>query len=145
MIKRLLFAILIISGCTSNIPMRSVNYSSLLHNDNSKVWLINRQIVNNINITNGHNWNKELMIFHVNGVVEIIPMQSLGKALPKKGSYYLDSDKKLLEICFKSENGKREDWLMDLDYITEDSIFMSPTKTSDSEMQLQIIPLPELF
>lgn len=145
MIKQLLFAILILSGCTANIPMKKVSYNTLLNDDNSKVWLINKQIVNNINITNGHNWNKELMIFHANGVVEIISMQSLGKKHPKKGDYYLDSDNKRLEISFNGENGKTEEWIMELAYITVDSIFMSPTKASDTEMHLQIIPLPELY
>jgi hypothetical protein len=144
MIKGLLFSALILASCTSNIRLKKVNYGSLLHNDNSKVWLINRQIVNNININNGHNWYKELMIFHSNGVVEIISMQDLGKKLPKKGHYYLNSDKKLLEISFTGKNGI-ENWNMELTSLTEESIFMRPTKDSDTEISLQIIPFPELI
>lgn len=137
--KKLLVISLFLVGCTSNIPITNVDYSFLLNDHNSKVWLIKRQIVNNINISNGHNWNKDLMIFHVSGKVEIIPMKALGKTRPKKGHYLLRSDEKLLEISFPEE-----EWLMDLSYITEDSIFMSPAKGSEVDYSIQIIPFPEL-
>lgn len=140
MIKYLAITALILFSCTNNIPLIKVSYRTLLCDDNSKVWLINKQIINNINITSSHNWNKDVMIFHDNGQVEIIALQGLGTTRPKKGHYYLDSDAKRLEITFP----KNEEWIMNLTYLTEDSIFMTPTKNSDTEIQFQIIPLPEL-
>jgi len=80
MIKKLLFLSLILSSCSSQVSLKDVDYNNLLNDHNSKVWLIDKQVVNNIDIANGHDWNKELMIFHETGKVEIIPMKALGKA-----------------------------------------------------------------
>ncbi len=134
----ILFLLLIV-GCTDAIPLQGINYNTLLTDDNSKVWLINKQTVNQINIANGHNWNKDLMIFYDSGKVEIIPMKALGKASPKSGHFLLDSDRKRLEISFPDE-----EWIMDLSYITEDSVFMSSAANSDSDFSIQIIPFQEL-
>lgn len=139
MIKYVFILSLIFAGCTNGIPLNGVNYNTLLTDDNSKVWIINKQIVNNVNIANGHNWNKDLMIFYDSGKVEIIPMKALGKAHPKLGHYFLDSDNKRLEITFPDE-----EWEMDLSYITEDSIFMVSSRNSDTKFNIQIIPFQEL-
>lgn len=126
-------------GCTGGIPLKSVNYNSLLTDDNSKVWLINKQSINKINFANSNVWNKDLMIFHESGKVEIIPLKAMGQKSPRKGKYYLDSDNKTLEITFP-----KEEWRMKLEYITEDSIYMKSIEGSDIKFNIQIIPLPEL-
>ena len=41
-------------------------------------------------------------------------------------------------------NFLKEEWQMDLEYITEDSIYMKSKKGSDIKIDIQIIPLPEL-
>ncbi|MFT6502624.1 MAG: hypothetical protein ACJASQ_002751 [Crocinitomicaceae bacterium] len=130
---------LVLIGCTGGIPLQKVNYTSLLTDDNSKVWLINKQSVNKVNFANSSVWSKDLMIFHESGKVEIIPLKAMGKKSPKCGRYYLDSDNKTLEITFP-----KEEWQMDLEYITEDSIYMKSTEGSDIKFDIQIIPLPEL-
>lgn len=130
---------LILIGCTGGIPLENVSYDSLLTDDNSKVWLINKQSINKVNFANNHVWNKDLMIFHKSGRVELIPLKAMGKALPKVGHFYLNSDDKILEITFPNE-----EWKMNLDYITEDSIYMKSVKGSDAKFDIQIIPLPEL-
>lgn len=81
------------------------------------------------------------MIFHESGRVEIIPLKAMGKAIPRVGKYYLDSETKTLDISFPKED---EEWKMSLDYITEDSIYMKSVKGSDVKYDIQIIPLPEL-
>ncbi|NRA12043.1 MAG: hypothetical protein HRT57_08840 [Crocinitomicaceae bacterium] len=137
--KYLVVLSLVLTGCTDGIPLQNVDYSSLLTDDNSKVWLINKQSVDKVNFASGHNWNKDLMIFYASGKVEIIPMKAMGKSFPKIGEYYLNSDSKRLEISFPDE-----EWKMDLKYITEDSIYMKSVKGSDTRFDIQIIPLPEL-
>jgi len=139
MIKKLLFLSLILSSCSSQVSLKDVDYNNLLNDHNSKVWLIDKQVVNNIDIANGHDWNKELMIFHETGKVEIIPMKALGKANPKVGNYILISDEKRLEISFPDE-----EWVMSLTNITEDSIYMKSAKGSDAKFDIQLIPFPEL-
>ena len=139
MIKYIVVLSLVLLGCTDGIPLLNVHYDSLLTDDNSKVWLINKQSINKVNFANGRNSSKELMIFHESGRVEIIPMKAMGKSSPKSGRFYLDSDNKTLDISFPNEK-----WKMDLKYITEDSVFMTSTKGSDTKFDIQIIPLPEL-
>jgi hypothetical protein len=119
--------------------LKNIDYNNLLNDNNSKVWIINRQIVSGVNIADALHRNKDLIIFHDSGVVDVIPMKALGTKTGRKGNYYLNSEEKTLEFVFTDES-----WIMDLDYISEGSILMIQAKESDVEFDIQIMPLPEL-
>jgi hypothetical protein len=132
-------ALLILSGCTSGIPLKSVDYSHVLSDENSKVWVIEKEIVNGVNISSGLTSQKDLIIFHNSGRVQIIAMKALGHTRPKSGYYHLNSQEMNLGISFK-----HEEWNMELVYVTEDSVYFKPKSNSDYKHELQIKPLPEL-
>ncbi|MDB2657288.1 hypothetical protein N9Y60_04455 [Crocinitomicaceae bacterium] len=136
----LFLAITLLSGgCTSNYPLKSVNYDDLFCDGNSKVWVINKMIVNDIDVSQSNLTNKEVFIFHESGVLDYVPLKVLGSASPKKGRYYLDSDKRTLSIVFHDK-----EWFFMLSVLEDDRIVMRPYKKGRAPFTLELIPLPEL-
>jgi hypothetical protein len=130
---------LIAFSCTTGISLVSVDYGSLFNDSNSKVWLVNKHVVDNANITPIKLYDKEIMIFHNNGVVDCIALKDITRKKTRKGQYVLDSENRTMKIEFKND----QIWDLDLSYITEDSILMEPTKSSDINITVQLKPLPE--
>lgn len=132
-------AMLFLFGCTTGVEMTKVNYSSLFHDGNSKVWMINRIVASGENFAASNNWEKDIAIFYHSGKCVIQPLKSLGESPGKKGDYTVYSDSKNLVIQFKTER-----WDFLLTTISEDKIIMKPTKSSDLKYTIELIPLPEL-
>lgn len=128
-----------IVSCTSSYPLKSVDYNDLFTDGNSKVWVIDKQWVNNVNIAPHEKWAKDVMIFHENGTVDCISLKAMGHKAPTKGVYYLDSEKREISLEFKKER-----WVFHLPSLQENRIFMKPIKDSDVQFKLELIPLPEL-
>ncbi|PWL27053.1 MAG: hypothetical protein DCO96_11985 [Fluviicola sp. XM-24bin1] len=129
-----------LSSCTSNYPLKSVDYSDLFCDGNSKVWLVDKMIVNDVDVTRTGLRNKEVFIFHDNGVIDRLPLHAMGQNDPKKARYYLDSDKKTMSITFR----KQEEWMFKLSVLEEERIIMRPLKKGSAPFTLELIPLPEL-
>lgn len=126
-------------GCTTGVEMTKVNFSSLFHDGNSKVWMINRIMASGENYATSNNWEKDVAIFYHSGKCVIQPLKSLGESPGKKGDYSVHSDSKNLVIQFKTER-----WDFVLTTISEDKIIMKPMKSSDLKYTIELIPLPEL-
>lgn len=131
---------LIFVGCTTGISMESVDYNSLFNDSNSKVWLVNKVIIGNADISPVKNMDKDIMVFHVNGNCDYIALKDVTRKSPRKGYYYLNSNERTMIIDYK--NG--ESWDLKLSYLTEDSILMEPTRKSDILIAVQLKPFPEL-
>lgn len=132
-------SLLLLGGCTSGYPLKSVDYNDLFTDGNAKVWVIDRMIVNKINIAGHDVWSKEALIFHDNGHVDYIPLKGIGHKTPKKAKYYLDSESREMTIDFKDEI-----WFFDITKMEEREIIMKSVKGSDRKFTLVLIPLPEL-
>lgn len=136
----LLFCSILLVACTAGIDMKSVPYDHLLHDSNSKVWLVNKVLVGNAVISPTNNYDKHLLIFHTSGHINYIPYRELTRSQGDKGYYVLKSEDRRLILDF--ENNQR--WEFDMKYITEDSIYLESTSRSDTNINIQLIPLPEL-
>ena len=138
-IPAVLIFIIVITGCTSNYPLKSVDYNDLFTSGNSKVWVIDRMIVNKVNIAQHLLKNKEALIFHESGVVDYIPVKAIGEKKPTKGRYYLDSDKRTLSLTFDDD-----EWLFKLPVLEENRIVLKPKKKGSAPFTAELVPLPEL-
>jgi len=127
------------AACTSGYPLKSVDYNDLFCDGNSKVWVVDKMILKNVDIAQKPIEKKDLMIFHESGVLDFLPMKALGNELPRKGRYYLDSDKRLLSITFD-----KEEWIFELPVLEEDRVVLRPTKKGNARYTIELIPLPEL-
>ncbi|MFT5861103.1 MAG: hypothetical protein ACI865_003222 [Flavobacteriaceae bacterium] len=135
-----LIFLIIISSCSSGVDFRPVKFDNLLNDGNSKVWMINKMIVNKANVTSSADYKKELLIFYVNGSVQYLPMQDLGRQHGQVGSYILHSEEKKITFYFEETT-----WSFDLIEIEEDSVYMTPTPSSEVQFSIQIVPLPPIL
>jgi hypothetical protein len=140
MYKPIVVIALILSACTTGIELESVDYTSLFTDSNSKVWLVNKMLLQDANIAPVKNENKDIIIFHHNGHCDLISMKDLTRKPVKKGSFTLDSKNRLLTIDFFDD----KQWDFEILYITEDSVLLNATKQSEIPFSIQIKPFPEL-
>ncbi len=131
----------LLASCTLGTSMESVNYDHLFHDSNSKVWVVNKLMVDNAVISPNALYDKHLIIFYRNRNCDYIPFRDLTREAPRKGDFFVDSDKRTLDIKFYDN---REEWKLDFVYLTEDSILLSPRKDSDIQMSMQLKPFQEL-
>lgn len=136
----LLIIACILSACTTGVSLESVDYNYLFNDNNSKVWLVNKVLVDNAVVSPANTADKDIMVFHTSLYVDYIPLKDLTRKPPAKGDYRLNSKEKTLNIEFS--NG--DNWMFNLVYLTEDSILMEPAKGSDFKMSIQLKPFPEL-
>lgn len=136
-----LFILVLVASvsCTSNYPLKSVDYNELFTSGNSKVWVIDKMLVNDINVAQKPLQNKEVLIFHESGVVDYIALKALGEKSPEKGRYYLDSDKRTLSVSFEEKK-----WFFKLPVLEEDKIILEPQKKGSAPFKAVLVPLPEL-
>ncbi len=134
-----LFLLLFLGACTSSYPLKSVDYNDLFTDGNSKVWVIEKQVLRGVNVAPYEKWSKDALIFHSNGRVDYISLKAIGHKEPKRGTYYLDSDTREISINFEDEQ-----WFFNLPFLKEDRVILAPAKNSDVRFKLELIPLPEL-
>ncbi|OFZ58563.1 MAG: hypothetical protein A3D92_19365 [Bacteroidetes bacterium RIFCSPHIGHO2_02_FULL_44_7] len=120
--------------------MKSVTYDHLLNDSNSKVWLVNKVIFGNAVISPTTNYDKHLLIFHNSGHIDYIPYREVTRSQGSKGYYVLDSQERKLILEFNND----QRWEFTMKYMTEDSILLESTPRSDTNISMQLIPLPEL-
>ncbi|MGB0915491.1 MAG: hypothetical protein ACPGVI_05425 [Crocinitomicaceae bacterium] len=130
----------VLTSCVESFNLNSVDYDSLFNDANSKVWMVDEVIQDGENVAPTIDLHKDLMVFHRSSIVDIIPLADILKSTPKKGDYYLDSDKKTMTMEFQDESI----WSFDLGYITEDSVLFVPKADSQLQFSLKIKPFPEL-
>jgi hypothetical protein len=99
---------------------------------------MNQHIVDSVNIS-PYNWReKNLVIFFNTGKVYFVPVKALGEQAPLVGTFYIDSDEKRLDIYVDKQN-----WVLKMPYINEDSIMLIHTTKSEIKQDFQIKPLPQ--
>ncbi len=140
--KRVLYFVvlaIVLYSCTTGYPLKSVTYDDLFTDGTSKVWVINKQFVDDVDVAQFDLNSKEVLIFHDNGKVDYISLKAMGYKRPQKAKFYLDSELKEMTIEFNDKN-----WHFKLTKLEENRIIMKRMKGSDAKFNLELIPLPEL-
>lgn len=140
---RWIFIVCLLVSCTPEIKTSKVSYDMLLNDGNSKVWIVEKEIVNAINIAPYLREEKQLLIFYSDGTFSYGPMKSLGRKNYDSGDYWLDSDESKLSFEFNEVNTKFE-WDFRIAEVYEDSIFLVPETGASNEFSWKLIPLPKL-
>jgi hypothetical protein len=140
---RKLFIFCLLVSCTSGIDTSKVSYDMLLNDGNSKVWIIEKEIVNTVNIAPYLIEEKQLMIFYNDGTFSFGPMKSLGRNTYDKGDYWLDSDDSTLSFEFDPIDMEFH-WDCHVAEAYVDSIFLVPSEGALNEFSWKLIPLPKI-
>ena len=133
-----IFLLFILDSCTTGVSMVENDFSSMLHDGNSKVWMI-RDIV-----SSGTNFAKkgeikDLLIFYENGTCILQSTFEIGTQTGQKGQYKADFAVKKLIIQFPKET-----WNFSVEIKSENEILLKPATNSKTTFSMVIIPLPEL-
>ena len=127
------------SSCTSSIKLDSVDYETLFNDGNSKVWLINKVVYNDAVISPLKTKDKDILTFFEDGTCQQISLKEIGRMPPETALYYLNSRGRDILLIFDNYTAE-----YDLDYITEDSLLLVPTKDSEVQATLQLTPFKKL-
>lgn len=138
--KWALISVVILSSCTAGVSLKSVDYSTLLNDDNSKLWLVNKFFIDGRLVSPTEDLKKDVIMFYSNENFNYIGIRDIARKAPRKGRYSLDSELKVLTFHFNNN----EEWGMKMAYLTEDSLLLVPAENAQVPYSFQLIPFPEL-
>lgn len=127
-----------LASCTTGYEADNFRYDYLFNDGNSKVWLIDEHYIGGENVIPANTRDRQVMIFHSSGTVKIGKVKNIGTPSMRIGHYYVNSDKKVLEIKIERQN-----WVLSMSAISEDSISLKATAKSDIKEDIKLIPFPE--
>ena len=79
--------VLLTTSCSSGVELKGVNYGSLFHDGNSKVWMIDKVLIGKKDFSPPERRNKDIIIFFENGKCQFQPIHTLGDIQGRKGEY----------------------------------------------------------
>jgi hypothetical protein len=135
----LLSQLLLSSSCSTGIELKPVKKDALLHDMNSKVWMVDKVVQNDSNVAPRINLDKDIVVFYKSGRCVFQPMKTLGDFVGKQGEYSLDSEEMKLSLYFLAEK-----WDFNLYLSKGDTLILEPTKQSDLKYSMVLVPFPEL-
>jgi len=129
--------ILILSSCLMGADKKNIQFDDLFHDRTSKVWIVDQVWINDANISSRSNEEKDVMIFHKNGIVDLIAMKNITRRPPEKGEFKINE--RLLTIEYR----ERID-IFEIAHVSEDSILLVPIENSGNQYKIQLKPFKEL-
>ena len=141
MISRLFLFVFVavLISCSTGVELKPVDLGTLFHDGNSKVWLVDKVIIDRQNFAPKQAADKDAFIFYSTSKCSFQPLKTMGDFSSKSGEFSVYSNEKLLTVYFK-----KEVWEFKLTSLSDNKIVLKPTKKSDLKYTLVLIPLPEL-
>lgn len=128
---------LLLAGCTWDTGIQRINHYILVHDNSSKVWLVDKMLKDNRDYTPLQMEYKEMVVFHRNNTAYFYVFHEFGKKPGKKMTFWLDEEKN--EFGF---DGVKKDLLFEIIAINRNKIHLKP-KNNSYPYQLVLIPFPE--
>lgn len=136
---RILFLLGLLTSCTTGVSLIENDFSSLLHDGNSKVWMIKELI------SNGSDFAKkgeirDLLIFYENGTCILQSTAEIANQTGQRATYKANFAQKTLTISFPKEK-----WEFVVEIKSDNEIYLKPIQGTKTNFSLKIVPLPELI
>lgn len=130
---------ILFSSCTTGVSLIENDFSSLLHDGNSKVWMIKE-----LN-SNGSDFAKkgdirDLLIFYENGTCILQSTAEIASQTGQKATFKANFAQKSLSISFPKEK-----WDFVVEIKSDNDIHLKPVKGSKTNFSMTLVPLPELI
>lgn len=140
MIRLLVFGVLLIAaGCGNDTSVVEIRINSLLHDDSSKVWMVESERINGVeNVPENINF-RTVITFYADSKFSEQPLNTIGNRPPKYGSF--DVADQNITMSFSADN-KRNTYLVDA-YSKERIVLTSATEKK-YKTELTLVPLPKL-
>lgn len=127
----------VLVGCTWNSTIDAIDHRILLHDNSSKVWLVDKMLIGKRDYTPLAFEYHELIVFHKSNQAYFYKMNELGKSPGKHMPFWLDEEKK--EIGF---TGVKKDLLFSIKTMSRSKLHLIP-KNKSYPYELVLIPFPE--
>lgn len=124
-------------SCTINED-RKIKKDIFLHDNSSKVWLVNKMTIGNRDYTPVQENYKQVIVFHENSSMYVYILKEIGEKPGRKMTYYLDNDKK--HFSFISGRNERKFFVK---YMNRTKIILKPLSKA-YPYTIELIPFPEM-
>jgi alanine-alpha-ketoisovalerate/valine-pyruvate aminotransferase len=136
-ITYLLFLALVLLASCGDTGIEPIDHYILVHDNSSKVWLIDKQLDGDKDYTPLQLEYKEIIVFHESRNAYFYRLNTLGKKPGIKKSFWLDEAKN--EFGFK---GAKKDLVFEIVRLTRTKIILKP-KNNSFKYTVELIPFPE--
>jgi hypothetical protein len=133
----LILLLLLILGACGDTSIEPIDRYILVHDNSSKVWLIDKQLDGDKDYTPLQIEYKEVIVFHESRNAYFHTLKTLGTKPGVKKSYWLDERKK--EFGF---TGDQKDLIFEIVTLSRNRIVLKPKKNS-YKYTIVLIPFPE--
>ncbi len=139
-----LFAFLILtlffifSACENGIDFNVFPKDAILHDNGSKVWIVDKILRSQKNFTSSKTHEKSIFVFYNSNNCLLQPLLSMGSVEGKRGSYILRNNNELT-IQFEDEL-----WIFEVNQIKSSFVELIPKSNSNLPYELHLRPFPEL-
>lgn len=130
---------MLILGCGNDSSAIKIRINSLLHDDSSKVWMVEKELVNgkeqapdNINF-------RTVIVFYEDSKFAEQPLNTLGNRPPKYGTFDVGSQNEI--ISFFQE---RKETVFLIESYSKERIVLKSIEKTGEKIELHLIPLPKL-
>lgn len=135
-----LLASILLTACTTGVPLKHVELGHEFHDGNSKVFIVDKFYIHELNIAPVDIYQKEVMIFHSSGKVNYAPLKRLGEVSPHRGTFTIESQNNKLNLFFE----KGVEWSFSIDLLSSDSILLRRENTPRDSVSILLKPIPFL-
>jgi hypothetical protein len=130
--------VLLILGCDNDLDFIELPKDSILHDNGSKVWLIDEIVNSTKNFAPSDLQRKSVIIFYNTYNCVMHPISSLGNKPLKSGNFELSSNNLELTINFHEEK-----WVFDVLEINNSEVILEPKSNSIFPYKLKLKTFPE--
>lgn len=121
----------------SDTEIEPIDHYILLHDNSSKVWLVDKQLDGDKDYTPLQIQAKEIIVFHQSREAYFHRLKTLGTQPGRKMSFWLDQKKN--ELGFR---GEKKDLVFEVVNLSRNRIVLKP-KYRSSKYTIILIPFPE--
>jgi hypothetical protein len=129
--------VLLLTGCVSESSMKKLDPYIFLHDNSSKVWLVDKLLIHKNDYTPMQFRYKQLIVFHQSRNAYFYRLHEFGDRPGLKAYYWMDKNKN--EFGFEIGTKK---WIFDIRDLARDKIVLKP-KYDSYPYTIVLIPFPE--
>lgn len=129
--------LLIVVGCSSGASLKKIDDYIFLHDNSSKVWLVDKLLINQNDYTPMRFRFKQVIVFHESRNAYFYRINEMGDKPGAKTHYWLDRTKN--EFGFLV--GQKE-WLFEIRHLSRTKLVLRP-KNNSYPYTIVLIPFPE--
>lgn len=129
--------LLVLAGCSSGTSLKKIDDYIFLHDNSSKVWVVDKLLINKNDYTPMRFRFKQVVVFHESRNAYFYRIDQMGDKPGAKTYYWLDRTKN--EFGFLV--GQHE-WLFEIRHMSRTKVVLRP-KNNSYPYTMVLIPFPE--